>query len=165
MIVLGVDPGLGKTGFAVLEKNGRTITILEAGYIKTDTKADLPIRLTEIYYGLDEIIKTYNPDKVGVETVFAAKNISSTIKLSHARGTILLCSGLNKIDVSEFSPREVKQAITGSGSATKEQIIFMIRNLTGLKNIEGPSDAFDAISIGVAVLQSIRINHDRKTLR
>ncbi|PID30777.1 MAG: crossover junction endodeoxyribonuclease RuvC [Candidatus Cloacimonadota bacterium] len=157
MIVLGIDPGLSKTGYAVLQKIGRDITIIEAGVIRTVSSDSMQIRLSTLFDGINEIFHAYRIDKVAIETVFAGKNISSALKLSHARGVLILAAGMNKLEIFEISPKEVKQSITGSGNATKEQILYMIKNLTGIKELSGPLDTYDAIAIALSLLQQNRI--------
>ena len=157
MLVLGIDPGLSKTGYAVLQKIGRDITIIEAGVIRTVAKDSMQARLTTLYHGISELFHSFKIDKVAIETVFAGKNISSALKLSHARGVLILAAGINKLDVVEFSPKEVKQGITGSGNATKEQILYMVKNLTGIKELSGPLDTYDAIAVAISLLQQNRI--------
>jgi len=155
-VILGVDPGLADTGFGVIEKQGTELKALDVGSIKT--KAGLPDkqRLAEIHNGLSEIIKKYRPNIVAVEKLFFAKNVKTALAVGQARGVILLTIGENKLDLAEFTPLQIKQAMTGYGRADKNQIKEMVKIVLGLKSAPKSDDAADALAVAICCANSRR---------
>lgn len=148
MIILGVDPGSHATGYGVID-TGPVLRMITGGVIRTSAKDPLPGRLTEIHETLMGIIAECSPDEMAVEDLFNAKNARSSLILGHARGVILLAGGKAAIPVYEYAPRAVKQAVTGKGGATKEQVRFMVMRMLGLKK-EPPLDMSDALAVALA---------------
>jgi len=149
MIILGVDPGTLFTGYAVISGVNEPLEILECDVLKIPPKNKLPMRLKQIYDKLVNIIKIYKPDEFAIETAFYSKNVQSTLKLGHARGVSILAAVNKQVPTSEYSPREVKKAVTGSGSASKEQVRYMIMQIFRLKNLPKQLDISDAISVAL----------------
>ena len=153
MLVLGIDPGTARTGYGVVRGgNGAVNTLVECGVIRTQSRDALPARLREIYDGIGELIERHRPDALSVEDVFYARNVRTTIVLGHARGVILLAAEQRGIAVNEFAPAEIKKAIVGTGSATKEQVQFMLTRLLRLKTAPQPNDAADGVAAALACL-------------
>ena len=150
MIVLGVDPGINTTGYGVVRRaqNG-VVSLLECGVIRTEPSTPLARRLKEIYQGISEVVEYHNPVAVAVEGVFYAKNVRTTVILGHARGAILLAATMKDLPVAEYSPAEIKNAVVGTGRATKEQVQFMIQRLLRLKEPPKPSDAADGVAVAL----------------
>ncbi len=148
MIILGVDPGSHATGYGVISTEP-VVRMLAGGVIRTPSKAPLSERLLTIHTELNTIIATHNPMQMAVEDLFNAKNARSSLILGHARGVILLSGSIAGLSPAEYAPREVKQAITGNGGATKEQVRFMVMRLLGLKE-EPPLDMSDALAVALA---------------
>ena len=144
MIVLGVDPGSHATGYGVVN-TGPVARMLAGGVIRTKSKASLPDRLLTIHQELLKVIDETNPTVMVVEDLFNAKNARSSLILGHARGVILLAGAVAGLQIEEYAPREIKQAITGNGAATKEQVRFMVMRLLGLKEVP-PLDQSDALA-------------------
>ena len=158
MIVLGVDPGTAATGYGVVSGNGSaTARLIECGVIRTDPSQDLSARLVSIYEGVSEVVARHNPECMSVEGVFYARNVRTTLILGHARGVILLAARLKGVSVFEYPPAEIKKAVVGAGSATKEQVQFMVAKLLRLKEAPQPSDAADAVAAALAHIYSIRM--------
>ncbi len=153
--ILGIDPGTRNCGYAVLEKNGRNIKLIEAGLIKIKTKI-LQEQICEMTEGLDLIFKKHSIDEVSIEDMFYAFNPKTVIKLAQFRGAISLKILQEFGNFSEYTPLQVKQAVTGNGKATKEQVAFMVKRLLGIKKEIKPLDITDAIAI--AITHSQRIN-------
>ena len=149
MRVLGIDPGTGRCGFGVVEKNGTTITPVNYGVIETyKDQSDLE-RLNIVYEGIAELIATYRPAFMGVETLYFNTNITTGIKVAQARGVILLAGYRQNVPIIPVTPLQVKQQMTGYGRAGKKQVIEMVKRLMGIhKNID-PDDAADALAIGL----------------
>lgn len=148
MIILGVDPGSHATGYGVIS-TGPVVRMLAGGVIRTRSKASLSDRLLTIHTELTAVIAAHNPMQMAVEDLFNAKNPRSALILGHARGVILLTGASAGLAVAEYAPRLVKQAVTGNGSATKEQVRFMVMRLLRLKE-EPPLDMSDALAVALA---------------
>jgi len=148
VIVLGVDPGSLATGYGVVS-TGPVVRMLAGGVIRTRSQAPLAERLLTIYTSLTEVIAANDPDVMAVEALFNARNPRSSLILGHARGAILLAGAQAGLAVSEYAPREVKQAVTGNGAAAKEQVRFMVMRLLRLQQ-EPPLDQSDALAVALA---------------
>ena len=150
MIVLGVDPGINTTGYGVIRRGGNgVVSLLECGVIRTDAATPLPKRLKEIYEGISDVVAYHKPTAVAVEGVFYAKNVRTTVILGHARGAILLAATMRDLPVAEYSPAEIKNAVVGTGRATKEQVQFMVQRLLRLKEAPKPADAADGVAVAL----------------
>jgi crossover junction endodeoxyribonuclease RuvC len=148
MIILGLDPGLGTTGWGVIEADGNRLSHVANGQIKTDPKADLPRRLVALNDALAELIAAHRPNGAAVEEVFVNENPRSTLKLGQARGVVLLAAALRGIEVGEYAPSLVKKAVVGSGGADKAQVHFMVQRLLPGAKIAG-ADAADALAVAI----------------
>lgn len=149
MIILGVDPGTIITGFGIIKYENNTLNYIHSGIIKTPKTKELPPRLEAIYSKLDAVIKTYNPSQFAIETAFYNKNVQSVLKIGYVRGISLLLAEQHKLEISEYSPREIKKSVVGNGGASKEQIHFMIKKLMTIKKDFSKFDETDAIAIAV----------------
>jgi crossover junction endodeoxyribonuclease RuvC len=143
-VILGIDPGIADTGFGVVVLAGNKIACLEYGSIKTKAGEDLPSRLEKLHLELDAIIKRYQPDLISVEQLFFCNNAKTAITVGQARGVILLTARQNRIPLEEFTPLQVKQAVSTYGKAEKMQVQRMVKLLLNLKEIPKPDDAADA---------------------
>jgi len=147
--IMGIDPGFGRTGFGVIENSSGEWKLAACGCIETATSDPFVDRLVELHEELLKIIKKYKPTRVAVEDLFFARNITTAIKVGQARGVILLTATQQKIPVEEFTPLQVKQAITGYGRAEKGQVQRMIQMQFKLKKKITPDDAADAVAIAL----------------
>ena len=155
MKILGIDPGTKNCGYAVIEKSGRDLKLIEAGLIKIKTTV-LQEQIVEMTEGIDLIFKTHKIDEVSIEDMFYAFNPKTVIKLAQFRGAISLKILQNFGNFSEYTPLQVKQAVTGNGKATKEQVAFMVKRLLGIKKEIKPLDITDAIAIALTHPQRIK---------
>ncbi|MCZ7398133.1 MAG: crossover junction endodeoxyribonuclease RuvC [Candidatus Methanoperedens sp.] len=156
MIVIGIDPGLATVGFGVIRTEKNNITPVSYGVIRTSAEKQSPERLLEIYTGVNELFGKYVPSAVAVEKLFFNKNVTNAMSVSEARGVIVLAAEQNHIPVFEYTPNEVKQAITGSGRADKKQMQEMIKRLLNLSEIPRPDDAADGLSIALCHINIMR---------
>lgn len=156
MRILGIDPGSRVTGYGVIDSDGVTSRHVSSGCIRTENE-DFSARLGEIFLGIQEIVKTQQPDEVAVEQVFVARNPSSALKLGHARGAAVTAVVTLDLSVAEYTPRAVKKALVGTGAAEKEQVQHMIRLLLGVKGKMG-LDESDALAIALCHAHT-SINH------
>ncbi len=156
MIVIGIDPGLARVGYGVIQVRNRNPEPVCYGCIESGKDQRTPERLLHIFTELTALFNTYPPAHIAVEKLFFSKNITSAISVSEARGVILLLAEQQKIPVTEYTPNQVKQAITGSGRADKRQMQEMITRLLRLEEIPKPDDAADALSIALCHIHILR---------
>ena len=155
MIILGIDPGTINCGYAVIEKSGSKIRLIEAGLIKMKTRI-LQEQILDMVEGLDLIFSKHKIDEVSIEDMFFAFNPKSVIKLAQFRVAISLKVLQVFGNFHEYTPLQVKKAVTGNGKATKEQVSFMVKRLLGIKQEIKPLDITDAIAIAITHSQRIR---------
>ena len=148
-IILGIDPGLADTGFGVISKEGQTLTMLDCGSIKTKPQTEFMDRLKIINCELKKIIKKHKPDIAAVEELFFCKNAKTALLVGQARGVCLLTIAEAKIEFTEFTPLQIKQAITGYGKADKNQVGQMVKFFLNLKEVPKPDDAADALGAAI----------------
>ena len=156
MRIIGIDPGTGILGFGVIEVSGQQAQLVDAGVIRTPVKEDDAVRLETIYQELTDIIVQTKPQVMSVEKLFFARNVTTAMTVSQARGVVLLCARLAGLDIFEYTPMQIKQAITGYGKADKKQMQEMVRVLLKLKEIPKPDDAADALAAALTHASSRR---------
>lgn len=156
MRVMGIDCGTEKTGYGVIDSDGREHRFLAAGTIRTDSRAPLSRRLQTIADGLREVIEKYRPESVAVEEVFHAVNVKSALKLAHARGVALLVIAEAGIELAEYSPLAIKGSVVGYGRAGKSQVQFMMRSLLGPEAPADQADACDALAAAICHAHHVR---------
>jgi crossover junction endodeoxyribonuclease RuvC len=149
MRVLGIDCGVERTGYGVIESDGRTHRLLVAGVIRTSPRDSLEARLLQIAQGLREAISLHAPVSAAVEEVFHAVNVKTALKLAHVRGIALLVVAEAGLVMGEYSPLEVKSAVVGYGRAEKHQVQMMVRSLLGLDTTIESEDACDAVAVAI----------------
>lgn len=149
MIILGIDPGFATMGFGVINVNKNKFSLVDYGCIKTSARTDFAERLETIYDAVKKILKKYQPDKMAVENIYFAKNIKTAIKVGEACGVILLAGRGARVPIVEFTPLQVKQALTSYGQAQKIQIQKMVQILLKLKEMPKSDDAADALAIAL----------------
>ena len=149
MKILGIDPGTATTGFGVIEVGARGITYLDCGVITTAPEFSMPARLAEIYAGMNELIALHSPDCVAVELLYFATNVTTAMTGAQARGLVLLAAGEHDLPLAEYTPMQVKQAVTGYGKADKRQIQEMVKSLLKLDAIPKPDDAADGLAVAI----------------
>jgi crossover junction endodeoxyribonuclease RuvC len=152
--ILGIDPGTRNCGYAIVEKNGRDLKLIEAGLIKIKTKI-LQEQIVEMTEGFDLLFQKHKIDEVSIEDMFYAFNPKTVIKLAQFRGAISLKILQEFGNFAEYTPLQVKQAVTGNGKATKEQVAFMVKRLLGVKKEIKPLDITDAIAIALTHAQRL----------
>ncbi|MCX5750384.1 MAG: crossover junction endodeoxyribonuclease RuvC [Candidatus Saganbacteria bacterium] len=157
MIILGIDPGTATTGFGFVEVTGNKTSLVKYGVVKTSSKTKAHLRLLGISKQLGKEIKAVKPDVVAVEKLFFGVNAKTAILVGEARGVILLTCAQQGLEVVEYTPLEVKMALTGYGRAEKQQIQQMVKRLLCLKDIPKPDDAADALAIAITHAHSYKI--------
>lgn len=157
MRIIGIDPGTGILGFGIIEvaKDGKA-QMVDAGVIRTPVKEDDAVRLLTIYEELTEIIADTKPTEMSVEKLFFARNVTTAMTVSQARGVVLLCGMQAGLTIHEYTPMQIKQALTGYGRAEKKQIQEMVRVVLQLKDAPKPDDCADALAAAITHSMTMR---------
>jgi len=148
-LILGIDPGFGRMGYAVLAATGNGLNLIACDAIKTPVALSYPRRLQQIYEQLGEIIDQYRPAEAAIEALFFGKNVTTAIAVAQARGVAILILAQRELSIAEYTPSAVKLAVTGYGAARKEQVGYMVRQLLHLPAVPQPDDAADAAAIAI----------------
>lgn len=158
MIILGLDPGLATLGYGVIRKEkSKRAEMIDYGIVSTPKEENLAVRLCMLEKGIKQIIEKFKPDEIAVEELFFAKNVKTGISVAHARGVILLTANKECGKIFEYTPLQIKQALTGYGRAEKNQIQQMVKSLLGLKSIPKPDDAADALAVALTHAQTNKL--------
>jgi len=155
LVILGIDPGSVVTGYGVVKGSHDKAVLIDYGTIKVSYKKPLSLRLEEIYSGIIDVISRIKPDQLAIEEAFYSKNAKSALVMGQVRGVALLAGAQAKIPIAEYSPREVKSSIVGTGAASKTQVQYMVKNILQLKNLPEPEDASDALAIALCHLNKL----------
>lgn len=159
MIILGIDPGYATIGYGIIEKERGNLIALDYGVITTPPTESLPVRLAMLDEGMTALIRKCKPDAVAIEELFFNTNITTGIKVAEARGVILLAAIRECGNLFEYTPLQVKQALTGQGRAEKKQVQYMVKSLLRLKTEPKPDDAADALAIAVCHANTLLYEH------
>lgn len=152
MITLGIDPGTARLGYGLVEAATDPI-LIDFGVIETAATVDMPSRLSGLYDAVTTLISTHHPDVLAVEQLIFARNVTTAISVGQARGVVLLAAARGGIAIAEYSPSEVKHAVTGYGKADKTQIQEMVRIILGMEFVPTPDDAADALAVALCHTQ------------
>lgn len=158
MVVLGIDPGLATLGWGVLKSNRGRFETVDYGVVLTPKEESLPVRLAMLEEGVNELIDKYHPDEIALEELFFNNNITTGINVAQARGVILLTCVKKCGRLYEYTPLQIKQALTGYGRADKKQMQIMVKTLLRLDNIPKPDDAADALAVALTHCQTSRFS-------
>lgn len=149
MIIMGIDPGTALTGYGLILVEGQRLRPVDYGVVRTSSELPLAQRLSLIYAHLDQLISSHRPDVVAVEELFFSRNARSALAVGHARGVALLAAAREGIPVMEYTPLQVKMALTGQGRAAKEQVSYMVKLLLHLQGDIRPDDVTDALAVAI----------------
>lgn len=160
MRILGIDPGTGIVGFGVIDVfSGGKYTLVDAGVIRTPVKESLPEVLETIYDEISELIKLNKPDEISIERLFFSQNVTTAIGVSHARGVIILAAKQASLSIGEYTPQQIKQALTGYGKAKKNQVQEMVQMILKLNKPIKQDDCADAIAAAIChAMSSTKLN-------
>ena len=151
MIILGIDPGSRITGFGIIDNQANRIEYIGSGNIKVKG-ASLPQRLGHIFAAIDEVIRQHHPEQMSIENVFMARNADSALKLGQARGAAICAAHQAGLEIAEYAPRQIKQAIVGTGAGSKEQVQHMVKRLLGIRQ-DLQTDEADGLAIAICHAQ------------
>ncbi len=155
VVVLGLDPGTLATGYGIVARTGTRLSLVDCGSIRNDPSSPMAERLGRIHGELARVIERTHPDEFAIESAFYGKNAQSALKLGHARGVAMLAAVQRGIGVTEYSPREVKKAVTGNGTSSKQQVRYMVRSILALDDTPIGLDASDAVAIALCHLHRL----------
>jgi crossover junction endodeoxyribonuclease RuvC len=156
MRILGIDPGTGILGFGIIDYEKSKAVMVDAGVIRTPVKQEDAYRLETIYAELTEIINETKPDIMSVEKLFFAQNVTTAMSVAQARGVVLLCGRQANMEIFEYTPLQIKQAITGYGRAEKKQIQEMVKAILKLEQVPKPDDCADALAAAITHSMTMR---------
>ena len=156
MLILGIDPGTAAIGLGLIEYQNKKATLVAFDCLTTSPKETTAKRLNDLHQKLTSFIKKHKPEIITVEDLFFFKNLKTAIKVSQARGVILLAASQQKITIFEYTPLQIKQALTGYGRADKNQVQHMVKAVLGLKEIPQPDDAADALAAAICCAHSLK---------
>ncbi len=159
MRILGIDPGYAILGYGVVDTKGNKFKVIDYGAILTDAKMDMADRLKHIYFSLMEIIDRTEPDEAAVEELFFNTNTKTAIKVGQARGVAILACANSGLEVDEYTPLQIKQALTGYGRAEKKQVQTMVKTILNLKEVPKPDDTADALAAAICHGHSCNTNN------
>ncbi len=154
MIILGIDPGIAIVGFGVIEKTKNDIKVIDYGVITTHKDTRTPKRLQQVYSGIMQLIDKYKPDAIALEELFFNNNVTTAITVAQARGVLLIASANYTDNLFEYTPLQIKQALTGNGRAEKKQVQYMVKAILNLNSIPKPDDAADALAVALTHAQT-----------
>lgn len=162
-VTLGIDPGTAIVGYSIVTAKGSTLNMVACDVITTPAGMPLAQRLQEIYQRLSEIIAQYQPTESAMEELFFAKNARTALTVGHARGVAMLALANGGLPIAEYTPRQVKQAVTGYGNADKIQVGEMVRILLNLRAVPRPDDAADAAAVAICHLNTVPFLRERSS--
>jgi crossover junction endodeoxyribonuclease RuvC len=157
MRILGIDPGIGSTGYGIIDSDGSSHRAILFGAVKTQPRQPIQVRLLKIYRELSKVLSREKADVMAIEEVFHASNVQSALTLGHARGIALLVAAQQGLDVYEYSPLEIKSAVVGYGRAEKSQIQTMVQLLLKLPEIPSPDHAADALAVAICHAHRMKV--------
>ncbi|MDK2954640.1 MAG: crossover junction endodeoxyribonuclease RuvC [Desulfovibrionales bacterium] len=152
LVVLGLDPGSNVTGYGVVAEVSGQVRLLETGCVRTKSSEDFCSRLGVIFHGVRAVIDKFHPAEAALEDVFVSRNTASALKLGQARGAAVAACAASELPVSGYTPAQVKKSLVGAGRADKEQVAFMVAQVLGVKRINAPLDATDALAVALCHL-------------
>ncbi len=162
-IILGIDPGTNIMGYGIVKVYGNTMDLVTLGVLKLVKTDDHPLKLKHIFEKTIALIEEYKPDELAIEAPFYGKNVQSMLKLGRAQGVAMAAALSRSVPIFEYSPRKIKQSITGKGSASKEQVAAMLQNILSLKEVPEQLDASDGLAVAVChYFQKGKTGNDKK---
>ncbi|ACB85370.1 crossover junction endodeoxyribonuclease RuvC [Natranaerobius thermophilus] len=157
MIIMGLDPGIAACGYGIIHAKGTKLECLACGVLRTYSDESATKRLESIYQGVSNLISEFSPNTVAVESLFFAKNSKTAMKVGQAKGVLMLAAAHNNLEIFEYTPLQVKQGVCGYGSASKEQVQKMVKQILSLDKIPKPDDAADALAVSLCHSQAYRL--------
>ena len=158
MVIIGIDPGLVKTGYGIISIKNEKPELIDFGIISPNPNDTISNRIFTIFSDIEQLINTYSPSIFSIEDIFYSRNFKSAMLLGQARGAAVLVAAKYKLPIFEYSAKKVKQSITGNGNADKTQVQYMITKILNIKTTSMPLDASDALGIALCHLNQLKVN-------
>jgi len=158
LVVIGIDPGIRKTGYGVVRATNNVPELVDYGIISSDSTDPVANRIYSIFSDVQDLIDKYNPTVLSIEDIFFGKNVKSMLLLGQARGAALIAAASKDLIIYEYSPKKIKQSLTGNGNSEKHQVQFMVQNLLRLSSPPSPHDASDALAAALCHFQQIEVS-------
>ena len=158
MVVIGIDPGIRKTGYGVIRSTNNVTALVDYGIISSDSTHPVANRIYSIFSDVQDLIDKYNPTVLSIEDIFFGKNVKSMLLLGQARGAALIAAASKDLIIYEYSPKKIKQSLTGNGNSEKHQVQFMVQNILRLSSPPSPHDASDALAAALCHFQQIEVS-------
>lgn len=155
MRILGIDPGTSLIGYGIVDVSGKSYKAADFGALKTGVNIKNSERVKTVFDFFDKLIKKFEPDKIAIENLFFFKNAKTVIKVSEIRGVLMLVAAKNGLELAEFTPLQVKQAVSGYGRAEKQQVQKMVKLILGLKTEPKPDDVADALALAICCANTV----------
>jgi crossover junction endodeoxyribonuclease RuvC len=155
MRILGIDPGTSLIGYGIIDSDGKNWKAVDFGDLKTGVNIKNADRVATVFDFFNKLIKKFQPDKVSIEALFFFKNAKTVIKVSEVRGVLMLAAAKNGVEIAEFTPLQVKQAVSGYGRAEKDQVQRMVKMILGLKTVPKPDDTADALALAICCANTV----------
>ena len=155
MRILGIDPGTSLIGYGIIDANGKSFKAIDFGALRTGVNIKNSDRVKTVCDFFEKLIKKFRPDKVALESLFFFKNAKTVVKVSEIRGVLMLAAAKNGVEIAEFTPLQVKQAVSGYGRAEKSQVQKMVKLILGLKTEPKPDDVADALAIAICCANTV----------
>lgn len=149
MRILGIDPGYAILGWGIIDVIGNRFSVVDYGAVLTDTSMEMPARLQSLYNGLTDIINKYKPEDASIEQLFFNSNAKTAILVGEARGVAVLACANGNLNIAEYTPLQIKQALVGYGRADKKQVQYMVKTMLNLKSVPKPDDTADALAAAI----------------
>ncbi|MDD6880571.1 MAG: crossover junction endodeoxyribonuclease RuvC [Firmicutes bacterium] len=149
MRILGIDPGYAILGWGIIDVIGNRFSVVDYGAVLTDTSMEMPARLQALYNGLTDIINKYKPEDASIEQLFFNSNAKTAILVGEARGVAVLACANGNLNIAEYTPLQIKQALVGYGRADKKQVQYMVKTMLNLKSVPKPDDTADALAAAI----------------
>ena len=158
MVVIGIDPGIRKTGYGVIRSTNNVPELVDYGIISSDSTHPVANRIYSIFSDVQDLIDKYNPTVLSIEDIFFGKNVKSMLLLGQARGAALIAAASKDLIIYEYSPKKIKQSLTGNGNSEKHQVQFMVQNILRLSSPPSPHDASEALAAALCHFQQIEVS-------
>lgn len=155
-VILGIDPGLANTGWGIISKSSRSLECIAYGCVTTPSALDLTKRLHKIYTQISAVIKRFDPDSIGIESVLFGNNVTAAFKTGQARGAALVACAEHNLVLGEFTPSQIKASVTGVGNADKHQVQYMVKTMLSLDEIPKPDHSSDALAAAICFVANER---------
>ena len=158
MIIIGIDPGIRRTGYGIIKSSNNNPELVDYGIVSSDSDEPVAKRIYSIFSDIQMLIEKFQPSVLSIEDIFFGKNVKSMLLLGQARGAALIAAASKNLIIYEYSPKKIKQSLTGNGNSEKHQVQFMVQNILKLSSPPNPHDASDALAAALCHFQQLKVS-------